>query len=59
MARRKKKHDPIVVKGKPVWLVPRGHPLPLVGAGLHQDPRTKRRRTRDARRRAAIEEQNE
>lgn len=49
----------IPIKTKPVWKLPKGHPIHLSGAGEMQDKRTKRNRTRQTRNTSAIKEQND
>jgi hypothetical protein len=51
------KSQRIKINVKPVWKQKKGHPEPLSGAGKHQDKRTKRKRTRSAKNKDAIEDQ--
>ena len=47
----------IPIKVKPIWKAKKCHPQPLSGAGKHQDKRTKRKRTKQAKQQAAIRDQ--
>lgn len=49
------KTEIIKLNVKQPWQVSRGHLGPKSGAGVHQDRRTKRQRTRQAQRRVALE----
>lgn len=51
------KYKSITIKLRPVWKREKGHPEKLSGAGVHSDRRTKRKRTRSDRNRAALKDQ--
>lgn len=49
----------IKINLRPIWKSSKGHPLPLSGAGVMNDKRTKRKRTRSARNTQAIRDQSD
>jgi hypothetical protein len=51
------KCEPIKLNIRPIYRLPKGHPVSLSGAGTHKDRRHRRLRTRSAANRDAMKDQ--